>query len=70
MIFYTVKKPGFQPEYLDRQDGGSFEPVPMTKDEAEHVAGHNGGLVQMWGAALMREYEVPEPALPRLVLVG
>lgn len=71
MTSYTVRKPNFQPRYLDRQGYGSFQPVPMSRGEAERVAYEGGGIVEVWEAGeLVREYAMPVPQVPRLELIA
>ena len=67
MNFYTVKKHN---HFLDRDGYDAFQPVSMTKANAECVASRGGGVVQERRCEVVREYTVPEPALPRLELVG
>jgi hypothetical protein len=63
--FYTVRSLTGIP-YRNQRGDGSFVPIPMLKGDAERVASEIGGRVQVWQVTLMREYAVPEPALPSL----
>lgn len=56
MITYYVKK---YPAYVDVAGYGSFQPVSMTRHQAEHAAYETGGIVQMFeNGVLVREYKI------------
>lgn len=62
-MFYTVRKNTY---YLDRDGYDSFQPVSMTQAQANRVASQGDGVVEEYRCEVVREYKVPEPALPVL----